>query len=169
MTGERLFVRTLFVTVIAVLLLGALLARAAEPAYPDPKLTPGECRKLTIKEVCGTKWGKDARAVTASMKRQVMAAYQIPPARWHVIIAGKRKAAYEIDHLCSRELAGADTTANLGAQSYFGHCNAHDKDRLENRLHKEVCAAGTLAALQAAQREILTDWVKAYRKRFGPC
>jgi len=26
-----------------------------------------------------------------------------------------------------------------------------------------------MAALEAAQREILTDWIKAYRKRFGPC
>src|SRR5258707_14824338 len=94
---------------------------------PDPKLTPGECRPLTLQQVCNTKWGKDARAVTQAMKEQVFKSYGIPQSARHL---PDGKAAFEIDHLCSRELAGADSIPNLWRQKYTGPWNAHMKDRL---------------------------------------
>jgi 5-methylcytosine-specific restriction endonuclease McrA len=46
------------------------------------------------------------------------------------------KEGCEVDHLISRELGGADATDNLWPQPYTQHPGAHEKDRLENQLHK---------------------------------
>lgn len=47
-----------------------------------------------------------------------------------------------------------------------GDWNAHDKDRLENKLKQLVCKEKTIA-LEQAQREISADWVSAYVKYVG--
>lgn len=139
------------------------------PLRPDRELTPGAApRDLTIDQVCDTKWGKDARAVTEAMKERVFAAYFARyGARPRLLPNGR--PAFEVDHDKSRELAGADVIENLWIQSYTGSCNAHDKDRLENRLHVEACQARTIEALAAAQAEIAAGWIAAYEKRFGTC
>jgi len=72
----------------------------------------------------------------------------------------------EIDHLISLELGGANTSDNLWPQPYDGNWNAHDKDRLEARLHKLVCTDKTLT-LKEAQQAIKADWVAAYKKYVG--
>jgi hypothetical protein len=71
-----------------------------------------------------------------------------------------------IDHLISRELGGADAVTNLWVQPYAGPWNAGDKDRLENRLNKELCQNPTPAALEAARAALTGDWHKAYCDRF---
>ena len=74
---------------------------------------------------------------------------------------------YELDHDISIELAGHPSDPNnLSLQPYFGRFNAHLKDKLENRLHKETCN-GTIS-LTDAQSEISSNWIAAYEKRFGP-
>jgi hypothetical protein len=123
---------------------------------PDPELTPGAVTDLTVEQICATKWGRDARHVTAAMKREVMAAY-----RPHCL-PDKHGRRIEIDHLISRELGGADATANLWPECYAGRWNASMKDRLENRLHREVCAGRM--TLEQARTEIATDWREAYRR-----
>lgn len=140
------------------MLLGAVLAglMAGSGTLPDHGLTPGLARPLTLKQVCGTAWGKDRRFVTLAMKKQVFQSYGIPWAD---------HAKYEVDHLISRELAGADDVRNLWPQPYEGAWNAHMKDRLENRLHVEVCA-GRLT-LSEAQAAISGDWTAAYQQYFG--
>lgn len=141
-------------------LIAMLLATTAASGHlPDPQLTPGVVRQLTVEQICATKWGKDARAVTPAMKRQVFRAYGYP--------AGNRdpRCSCEIDHLVSRELGGADDVANLWPQSYAGPWNAHLKDRVENRLHVEMCA-GRLT-LEQAQQMIRDDWTAAYVRYFG--
>jgi len=147
-------------------LLIATLALLAIPHFahgedlPDPALTPGACRTdMTVAQMCKIKWGKDHRAVTAAMKKQVFAAYGYPKGN------KDKRCPCEIDHLCSRELLGMDVVINLWVQSYRGPWNAHLKDKLENRLHKEVCA-GNLD-LGEAQQMLMTDWTSAYRKYFG--
>lgn len=72
----------------------------------------------------------------------------------------------EVDHLISLEIGGANTVKNLWPQSYDSpQWNAHVKDKLENFLHKEVCA-GTMP-LEQAQKEISEDWIAAYKKHLG--
>ena len=124
---------------------------------PNPHLTPGLTRPLSTAQVCTTRWGRDARHVTLTMKRQVFAAYGIPWAD---------HAQYEVDHLVSRELGGADAIPNLWPEPWTGEWNAHQKDRLENTLHRLVCA--DTISLSEAQSAIRGDWRIAYRPYVHP-
>lgn len=132
---------------------------AAMLVLPNPSLTPGVARAdIAVEQVCKTKWGKDHRAVTEAMKKQVFASYGFPKGN------KDPRCPCEIDHLVSRELGGADEVANLWPQPYNGVWNAHEKDKLENQLHKEVCT-GKLD-LAEAQRLIRSNWIKAYQERW---
>lgn len=72
--------------------------------------------------------------------------------------------AVELDHLVPLELGGSpDSPANLWLEPWAGRWGAHTKDRLENALHRLVCA-GTITLAQA-QHEIATDWMASYRLR----
>lgn len=148
----------------------ALLMSAAL-VLPDPTLTPGVTRPaVTLQQICATKWGRDRRAVTPAMKRQVFAAYGLtgngdPRCTPDPKVPTQR---CEVDHLVSRELGGADDVKNLWPQPYGGPWNAHDKDRLENRLHLLVCAPEQALPLADAQAAIRTDWTAAYLKFLGP-
>lgn len=132
----------------------ALLLLLAQ--LPQPALTPGVARALSTHTVCAIKWGHDRRHVTVAMKKHVFAAYGIPYSE---------HAKYEVDHLISRELAGADDERNLWPEPWDGPWNAHQKDRLENALHRQVCA-GALP-LATAQAAIKGDWTVAYRRYVG--
>jgi hypothetical protein len=165
----------IFSAACALLLLLSLANPAFAGGLPDPDLTPGAIRDdIGIKALCTTKWGLDHRALTTAMKREVMDLYKMTPQQ-----CPSRKI--EIDHLISRELLGKDAVENAWPQCYekpvaglkpseTAEWGAHKKDRLENALHKEVCAvplADRAQALADAQNEISTDWIEAYRKRFG--
>lgn len=70
---------------------------------------------------------------------------------------------YEEDHLISLEIGGNPTDPNnLWPEPWVGNMNAHNKDRLENRLHKLVCSGQM--TLKEAQKEISTNWITAYKK-----
>jgi len=116
--------------------------------------------------------GADARHVTPKMKRDVYAAYGTSPGhgvcvfKTHTSTNGKPvREGREVDHLISRELGGADGGQSL-ASTYTQHPGAHEKEWLENELHKEVCAGKI--TLEDAQNEIRGDWYKAYLKRKRP-
>jgi hypothetical protein len=137
---------------------------------PDPAVTKGAVRIYSKTTVCATIWGKDARHVTQTMKDQVYAQYGTAPGQG--VCAFKTHTGRngnpvtegcEVDHLISRELGGDDKPENLWPQPYTQHPGAHEKDWLENRLHKEVCNGDI--TLDDAQREIETDWYAAYLKR----
>lgn len=134
---------------------------------PDLAKTPGVTRSgFTKKKVCSIKWGTDERHVTPGMKQQVFASYGYSGYTDPQCTADAHGKTCEIDHLISRELAGADEVNNLWPQAYGGTpWNAHLKDRLENRLNKEVCA-GRLS-LKTAQQMLVNDWRKAYIKYYG--
>lgn len=133
---------------------------------PDLSKTPGAVRPdLTKEKICTTKWGKDERHVTADMKKQVFALYGYSGYNDpHCVPAGRRTC--EIDHLISRELGGADIVKNLWPQAYgTSPWNAVLKDKLENRLHKEMCA--NKITLIQARNMLVNDWRKAYKKYYG--
>lgn len=134
---------------------------------PNPNLTPGVARSdITEKNVCATKWGKDERHVTAAMKQQVFAMYGYTGNDDPRCVKDAHGRACEIDHLISRELGGADDVNNLWPQSYGSKpWNAVLKDKLENRLHKEVCAGNI--TLKQAQDMISHDWRKVYKHYYG--
>ncbi len=66
----------------------------------------------------------------------------------------------------SLELGGSNDISNLMIQPYDGQCNAHQKDALENRLHKLSCAKQI--ALADAQKQIYNDWESAYKLYVNP-
>lgn len=155
---------------------GVLFAQQARygesgPALlPDAAVTTGAVRITSKATVCAIKWGKDERHVTQKMRDDAYAAYGTAPGKGvcaiqtHTGTNGKPVSeGCEIDHLISRELGGADKPENLWPQPYTQHPGAHEKDWLENQLHKEVCA-GTIT-LANAQKQIRTDWYAAYLKR----
>lgn len=163
---------------IALAVAGTTFAQQAQyqksgPALmPDSSITKGAVRLHSKTTVCRTKWGKDERHVTDKMKQTVYQQYGTAPGegvcafKTHTGKSGKPvKEGCEVDHLISRELGGDDKVENLWPQPYTQNPGAHEKDWLENELHKEVCA-GTIT-LTAAQNEIKTDWYSAYKKRKG--
>lgn len=126
------------------------------PLLPDSKMTPGATLPVTRDDICVPGYTRNVRNVPVGLKRQVYAEYGI---------AHHKAGEYEVDHLISLELGGSNSIRNLWPQSYQTQpWNAHVKDQLENELHDEVC--GGKIDLAAAQREIATDWIKAYKRHF---
>jgi hypothetical protein len=73
---------------------------------------------------------------------------------------------YEEDHDISLEIGGNPTDPNnLWPEPWHGPWNAHDKDRLENALKRDVCSGKM--ALAAAQAAIRTNWTAEYQRRWG--
>jgi hypothetical protein len=134
------------------LALGAPPQCAVNGLLPDAACTPGATIRISTSSLCTTKTS-ERRNMPASVRKRVFAEYGITP----------DAQAYEVDHLISLELGGSNDVTNLWPEAYPA---AHDKDRLENTLHRQVCA-GTMA-LDYAQHVISTDWVSEYHKEFGP-
>jgi hypothetical protein len=138
-------------------LLLALPAIAGDlPIRPDLKLTPGAVLTTDAATVCMPGYTKTVRHTSGKLKALIYREYGIDRVSGH----------FEIDHLISLELGGADVAENLWPESYDTMpWNAHTKDKLEDRLHALVCA-GKLP-IEQAQREIATDWIEAYERYLG--
>ncbi|MEA2298124.1 MAG: hypothetical protein QOF77_1060 [Solirubrobacteraceae bacterium] len=125
---------------------------------PDPACTPGaRFAAATPPVICRSGYARSVRNVPRAIKDAVYRAYGL--SRHFDGSDG------EVDHLVSLELGGSNVAANLFPEAATPKPGSHEKDRLENALHDEVCT-GRLA-LPPAQRLIATDWVAAYRARFG--
>ena len=142
---------------ILLLLLFPIIVNA-NPLLPDPKLTPGafdskNLFNVDLKTLCAVGYTKTVRNVPIKLKKEVFAAYGIYD----------RFGDYEIDHLVSLQLGGSNARGNLWPQSYLTlPLNARRKDVLEGTLHRLVCKR-KLSLIQA-QKEVSSDWVKAYKK-----
>jgi hypothetical protein len=125
-------------------------------AVPNPSLTPGATRPVSINDVCSIAHEEVVHDVPASLRQQVLHEYGI---------ASARAQDYEIDFLIAPGLGGAEDIHNLWPEPYtLPTWNAHVKDALEEHLHQMVCQ-GNLD-LHTAQRDISTDWIAAYKKYF---
>jgi len=151
---------------IAALATFVLSTSATARDFPDLNLTPGVSRPgLTKPKICSIKWGRDERHVPQSMKNEVFARYGFTGNNDPKCVPkGKRRC--EIDHLISRELGGADVIENLWPQPYgTTPWNAGLKDKLENRLNREMCAGHI--TLKEARDMLVNDWRVAYKKYYG--
>lgn len=152
-------------TVLLLALLNAS-ANARDLTLPDPILTPGATVDISVEDICSRKWGKDARFVTKSMKVEVFRLYGMSGNGDESCEPDTKGRRCEIDHLISRELGGADHVLNLWPQPYgTSPWNATRKDRVENRLHKELCMGKT--TLTEARWWISTDYRVPYVRYFG--
>jgi len=126
--------------------------------YPNPSLTPGDALPgVTAKEVCVSGYSSSVRSVSSDEKAAVYQQYGIP----------NEPGKHEVDHFISLELGGSNMVTNLWPEPYVtpdasNKIGAHEKDKVENALHAEVCAGRM--TLQQAQDQIRTDWYAYYLK-----
>lgn len=142
----------------------AFVAQALAADLPTPSISRGEVRAgVTAKDLCPVAHTPNLRNVTEAEKKQVYKNYGLS-GNHTGYCAGKEGC--EVDHICSLEIGGTNELANLWPQSYDSSpWNAHVKDKLENRLHSEMCK-GNLTPQQACDA-LRTDWTQSYRHYFG--
>jgi len=99
---------------------------------------------------------RTVRNVQEAVKRHISTLYGARP---------KPNVCCEIDHLVTLELGGSNDLTNLWPQPYSPTPGAHEKDQLENYLHKEVCDGKMM--LQEAQQKISRDWFTVYQEMPG--
>ncbi len=69
---------------------------------------------------------------------------------------------YEVDHLVPLELGGSNDIANLWPEAASPTPGFHEKDKVENYLHDQVCSGAI--SLKEAQIEIATNWLAVYNR-----
>ncbi len=62
----------------------------------------------------------------------------------------------------SLELGGSNDISNLWPEPANPQPGFHEKDKIENYLHAQVCSGAI--SLQEAQREIATNWYAVYQR-----
>ncbi len=121
--------------------------------YPNPALTPGDTFPgVTQAQVCVSGYTEGVRNVTSDEKAEVYRRYGVP----------NESGKHEVDHFIPLELGGSNMLTNLWPEPYEPIPGAHEKDRVENYLHDEVCS-GRMTLAQA-QEAIRTDWVAVYQR-----
>src|SRR5262249_5525241 len=127
------------------------------PGAVDPRVTQENIHQT----ICVPGYSKTVRPpvrMTNRIKKERMAAYGL---------SGQDPHAYDLDHLVSLEIGGCpDCVENLWPESWTGPSNAHNKDAVENQLHRLVCS-GKLP-LAEAQHRIATDWKHALDDQEAP-
>jgi hypothetical protein len=128
-------------------------------SLPDRRCSPGAYSSgLTKRVICsaGFRTG-DYRNVPLAEKRAVEQEYGLAPKSYG--------STLEIDHIVSLELGGSNDIANLYPERADAHPGYHVKDKLENKLHKLVCA--NLLDLTRTRRAIASNWERLYKKIYG--
>jgi len=118
---------------------------------PDGECTPGAVFNVTAKEICVSGYSSRVRDVSQSLKEEVYAEYGITT---------HKTGEYEVDHLIPLEIGGSNDISNLWPEAAEPKPGCHEKDRVENYLHKIVCN-GTMP-LEDAQRMIATNWTAVW-------
>ncbi len=126
----------------------------AQNGLPDSACTPGALLATGTKDaICKPGYAKGVRNVPDSEKNQVYAEYGIK---------GRSPGQYEVDHLVSLELGGSNDIANLWPELASPTPAFHEKDKVENYLHDQVCSGAI--SLKQAQIEIATNWLQVYNQ-----
>lgn len=127
--------------------------------FPDRGCTPGATNPAVTQTniqttICVSGYTATIRppvSYTNPLKAELMRSYGLTGA----------SSAYELDHLISLELGGnPKSPSNLWPEAYLPVPGAHEKDKVENYLHSQVC--GGQMTLAAAQKVIATDWLSVW-------
>ena len=126
-------------------------------ALQDQACTPGDILPNATKDqICKSGYASSVRNVPTSEKNQVYAEYSI---------THHTTGQYEVDHLVSLELGGSNDISNLWPEAASPKPGFHEKDKVENYLHDQVCSGAV--SLQQAQSEIATNWLNIYNQMPG--
>ncbi len=127
-------------------------------ALPDRTCSPGAVFVgVSLATICTPGYPSRVRAVSEAEHDSIFREYGIPVRSYG--------SAYEVDHIVSLELGGSNLRANLYPEAAAPAPGYRVKDRLENRLHRLVCAHQF--PLGVAQRDIARNWVALYRQVYG--
>lgn len=123
-------------------------------ALQDTACTPGDIfPNATTSQICTSGYSRTVRNVPTSEKNQVYAEYGI---------TSHYSGEFEIDHLVSLEIGGSNDISNLWPEAASPTPGFHEKDKLENYLHDQVCSGAM--SLKEAQTEIATNWLAVYQR-----
>lgn len=126
----------------------------AKNALPDPGCTPGAIfPNATKDQICQSGYASSVRDVPQSRKDQAYASYGI---------ASHLPGQYEVDHLVSLELGGSNDISNLWPEAASPTPGFHEKDKVENYLHDQLCSGSI--SLHDAQVQIATNWLAVYQR-----
>ncbi|MFF6993009.1 hypothetical protein [Streptomyces sp. NPDC010273] len=137
----------------------ALTCSQAYLPLPDPSCQPGvynsDVTQSTIDTtICVSGWTATVRpssSYTTALKKVQIVQYGY---------TDTSTSSYEEDHFIPLELGGDPTSAqNLWPEPYAGSKTAGNKDTVETKLKKAVCA-GTIT-LSQARTHIKSDWTTA--------
>ena len=141
---------------------GTAHAQSCSQAYlplPDPTCQPGafnaDVTQSTIDTtICVSGWTATVRpssSYTTALKKTQIVEYGY---------TDTSTSDYEEDHFIPLELGGSPKSAlNLWPEPEYGTKTAGNKDTVENKLKKAVCAGDV--SLSDAQDAIVTDWTTA--------
>lgn len=120
--------------------------------YPNRTLTPGAIMSSNITQICTSGYSASVRDVSQATKDAVYIEYKLSPEQ--------PTGAFEIDHLISLETGGSNDITNLWPQPAEPLPGYHQKDTLENYLHKQVCDGKM--SLKEAQSIQANNWAQGY-------
>jgi hypothetical protein len=132
--------------------------------YPDPTRTPGATNPDITQDhvqetICNRSWSTKSIRPPAHYTNQL----KIEQIQEYGD-SDTNPRDYEEDHLIPLELGGNPTDPrNLWPEPYetsIPDGGARSKDKVENHLHKQVCADSL--SLEEAQREIAGDWYRVF-------
>lgn len=150
-------------SVLLFLFLFAQVSFAGE--LPDPTITPGAINPDVTQEnihqtICVKGYSKTIRPpayYTNKLKKRQLIEYGYGRAN---------PRNFEEDHLINISIGGNPTDPkNLWPQPHNTTWNAAKKDELELVLQKLVCRGKI--PLAAAQKDIASNWIEAYKKYIG--
>lgn len=142
--------------------IGTAHAASCSQSYlplPDPSCQPGalnaDVTQSTIDStICVSGWTATVRpssSYTTALKKKQIVEYGY---------TDTSTSDYEEDHFIPLELGGSPKSAlNLWPEPEYGTKTAGNKDTVENKLKKAVCAGDV--SLSDAQDAIVTDWTTA--------
>jgi hypothetical protein len=128
----------------------------ASAGLPDSACTPGAVMTTDLDVICHQATGP-RRNVPASVHKEAFTDYgfSFPQAT----------GAFEVDHLVPLELGGDNTIDNLWAEAASPKPGFHEKDHVEDYLHRQVCSGAM--TLEDAQKVVATDWLSIWKKVSG--
>jgi hypothetical protein len=131
----------------------ARTAASGDP-LPDPACTPGSIDPAVTQATINSTICRSGYTATVRPPASDTGRWKI---RTYVFYALDTSTRGEYDHLVPLELGGSNATSNLWIEP---GSIPNPKDKVENRLHDQVCAGDI--SLATAQRAIATDWTTAH-------